>query len=50
MQEFILYMNEKSLKMKMYKTRFANPHGLDTINHYSSCDDTLIMSKEVMKI
>ena len=29
----------------MYKTRFSNPHGLDTANHYSCCDDVLIMSK-----
>ena len=34
----------------MFKTRFSNPHGLDSFNHYSTCDDVLIMSKEAMKI
>ena len=47
--EFLDYMNEKSTKLKMFKTRFANPHGLDNLNNYSCCDDVLLMSKEAMK-
>lgn len=33
----------------MFKTRFANPHGLDMLNNYSCCDDVLIMAREAMK-
>ena len=43
-------MNDVSLKLKMYKTHFGNPHGLDHAANYSCCDDVLIMSKEAMKI
>ena len=49
MFEFLDYMNEKSTKLKMFKTRFGNPHGLDHLNNYSCCDDVLLMSKEAMK-
>lgn len=49
MFEFILFMNDRSTAMKMYRTRFANPHGMDMLNHYSSCEDMLILSKESMK-
>lgn len=42
-------MNEKCTKLKMFKTRFSNPHGLDMFNNYSCCDDVLIMSLEGMK-
>ena len=45
MYEFVSYMNEKCTKLKMFKTRFSNPHGLDVLNNYSCCDDVLIMSK-----
>lgn len=34
----------------MYKTRFANPHGLDHINNYSCCEDVYLMAKELMNI
>ena len=43
-------MNEKALKLKMHKTHFGNPHGLDHVANYSCCDDVLIMSKEAMKV
>ena len=49
MYEFINYMNDKSTKLKMHKTRFSNPHGLDMINNYSCCEDVLIMSQEGLK-
>ena len=48
MFEFISYMNDKCHHLKMYKTRFSNPHGLDMLNNYSCCDDVLIMAKEGM--
>lgn len=33
----------------MYKTRFANCHGLDMLNNYSCCEDVLIMTQEALK-
>lgn len=33
----------------MFKTRFANAHGLDNFNSYSCCEDVYLMSKEAMK-
>lgn len=41
-------MNNKAKNLRMYKTRFANPHGLDHINNYSCCEDVYIMCKEAM--
>lgn len=41
-------MNDKARILKMNKTRFANPHGLDHINNYSCCEDVLVMCKEAM--
>ena len=41
-------MNNKSKHLRMFKTRFANPHGLDHINNYSTCEDVSIMCKEAM--
>ena len=45
----MLYMNEKCSELKMYRTRFSNPHGMDMLNNYSCCDDVLILSKEALK-
>ena len=42
-------MNNKAKNLRMYKTRFANPHGLDHINNYSCCEDIYLMCKEGMK-
>lgn len=42
-------MNAKCKSLKMMKTRFANPHGLDHINNYSTCEDVFAMSKEAMR-
>lgn len=33
----------------MYKSRFANSHGMDMINNYSCCEDILILTQEAMK-
>ena len=49
MFEFILFMNDRSTMMKMNRTRFTNPHGMDMLNHYSTCEDMLTLSKESMK-
>ena len=45
MIEFINFMNEKAKILKMTKSKFANPHGLDHPNNYSCCEDILIMCK-----
>lgn len=34
----------------MFKTKFANPHGLDHVNNYSCCEDVYLMCVEAMKI
>ena len=49
MHEFVIYMNEKCTELKLFKTRFANPHGMDMLNNYSCCDDVVILSKEAIK-
>ena len=41
-------MNNKAKGLRMYKTRFANPHGLDHINNYSCCEDVYIMCRDAM--
>lgn len=33
----------------MYKTRFANSHGMDMLNNYSCCEDILKMTQYAMK-
>ena len=43
-------MNQKAQKLKMTKTHFCNPHGLDQAKHYSCCDDMLVISKVAMKM
>ena len=42
-------MNNKAKNLRMMKTRFANPHGLDHINNYSTCQDVYLMCKQAMK-
>lgn len=42
-------MNSKCRALRMLKTRFANPHGLDHINNYSTCEDVYLMCKEAVK-
>ena len=46
---FILLMNNKAKELNMNNTNFVNPDGLDANNHYTSLNDLLILSKEVLK-
>ena len=46
---FILLMNNKAKELNMNNTNFVNPDGLDADNHYTSLNDLLILSKEVLK-
>ena len=47
-EDFIVLMNNKARELGMNNTNFNNPDGLDSINHYSSLNDLLILSKEVL--
>jgi len=47
-EDFIVLMNNKARELGMSNTNFINPDGLDSINHYSSLNDLLILSKEVL--
>jgi D-alanyl-D-alanine carboxypeptidase len=42
-------MNNRAKDLRMLKTRFANPHGLDHINNYSCCEDIYLMCREAMQ-
>ena len=46
---FIMLMNNKAKELNMNNTNFVNPDGLDANNHYTSLNDLLILSKEVLK-
>mgnify|MGYP001421514584 FL=1 len=46
---FISLMNNKAKELNMNNTNFVNPDGLDADNHYTSLNDLLILSKEVLK-
>lgn len=42
-------MNEKAKNLGLKNTNFANPHGLDNENHYSTAYDMAIIAKELLK-
>ena len=46
---FVEMMNNKAQELNLSNTHFANPHGLDTENHYSSARDMALMAKELLK-
>jgi len=48
-EEFIRFMNNKTKELGLENTNFANPHGLDDENHYSSAYDMAILAKELLK-
>lgn len=48
-EAFVDKMNEKASKLGLQNTHFANPHGLDDDNHYSSAYDMALMAKELLK-
>lgn len=45
---FVALMNERAASLGLVDTHFANPHGLDGENHYSSAADLLTLALEVM--
>lgn len=48
-EEFIAAMNRKAESMNLKNTHFCNPHGLHDDNHYTSCYDLAMLTREAMK-
>lgn len=46
---FVNLMNEKAKELGLTNTHFANPHGLDNENHYSSARDMAKLAQELLK-
>ena len=46
---FVSLMNEKAQELGLKNTHFANPHGLDNENHYSTAYDMAVMARELLK-
>ena len=49
MENFVDMMNQKAAALGMNNTRFANPHGLDDPNHYSTAYDLAILTRHAVK-
>lgn len=48
-KDFARLMNEKAEKIGLKSTSFANPHGLDNENHYSTAYDMAMLARYAMK-
>jgi D-alanyl-D-alanine carboxypeptidase (penicillin-binding protein 5/6) len=46
---FINAMNEEAKRLEMNETSFRNPHGMTHPEHKSSCQDLVIVSRELIK-
>ncbi len=46
---FVANMNKKAQELGLTNTHFANPHGLDNENHYSTARDMSVLAKELLK-
>ena len=46
---FVSLMNDKAKELGLKNTHFANPHGLDNEDHYSTAYDMAVMAKELLK-
>lgn len=46
---FVTLMNEKAKELNLTNTNFANPHGLDEENHYSSARDMSNLARELLR-
>lgn len=47
--DFVEMMNTRAQELGLTNTHFANPHGLDDDNHYSSAKDMAIIASELLK-
>lgn len=48
-EKFVELMNNKAKEIGLLNTNFANPHGLDNENHYSTARDMAILAQELLK-
>ena len=48
-EKFALLMNKKAKEIGMLNSSFANPHGLDDENHYSTAYDMALLTKYAIK-
>jgi len=48
-EAFVELMNNKAKELGLTNTNFANPHGLDNENHYSSARDMARLGQELLK-
>ncbi len=46
---FVAMMNQRAEQLGLLNTSFANPHGLDAPNHYSTARDMLELAREAMR-
>lgn len=46
---FVGMMNQRAEQLGLLNTSFANPHGLDAPNHYSTARDMLELAREAMR-
>ncbi len=46
---FVARMNDKAKSLGLTATHFANPHGLDNENHYSTAQDMAKIAQELLK-
>lgn len=46
---FVELMNKRASELGLKNTNFANPHGLDNEEHYSTASDMALMAKELLK-
>ena len=49
-ERFVRLMNDRAAELGMDNTRFANPHGLDEENHFSSARDLLTLAQAFMDV
>ncbi len=47
-EDFVALMNQRAAELGLTHTSFANPHGLDAPNHYSSARDLLTLAEFAM--
>lgn len=48
-EAFVELMNQKAQELGLTNTHFANPHGLDNENHYSTARDMSRLAQELLK-
>ncbi|MBQ4137279.1 MAG: D-alanyl-D-alanine carboxypeptidase [Clostridia bacterium] len=48
-EDFAIMMNEKATSMGLENTSFANPHGLDAENHYTTAKELAIIAAEALE-